>query len=772
MDPHAGKIVLNSAPSQHDRWRRALDAAWAQVDGRSLAELLDFAVRFGRLVQFYDLRDQPDGDWVEFFLADPTMVLASIGAADFAGREAAFAALVRETAAERSFERKFSLLREVFAAVLALARQSDGWLRALACSPHSEAAQNALQEMEATITGGVGGLGQALRRLKAFDLGAARPAALGQPIGLDYCGFLPLWDLDFVGPDSSIYQGATGNRRIDHALPHVTALFHTLLDGSADFQSFARTAVPATLAEGWHKPQIALYIAFAELFRTAQESINTLSSRFLRFYYDDVLRARRLPAVPDNVYLTFTLAEDETRANVPQGTLFPAGQDAGGNDVLYAADRGLTVTAARLDRIRTLRVLSDPLLPGSPDGAIVNRQILTAEIVLGGEPWPTFGGTAAGAEPAALGFALASEYLLLTGGERHVKITVVGDTEAAKETLRLLLDTDDSATAQAFRDVLKGAFAIDLSTAAGWFRLDDYEVLTPESWDGFTLAFDLPAAVPSIVPFAPEDPRSQERTLIRPCRPSRLGCASSRSRSPARTVPKPRSIRSRSSTASRPRPSRSGPTSPACRSWPSPTPTARSIPARLSPSSAPCRSGNRTWRSATRGSSPGPQKPENHRPLVRPAAERRRLQRLVPRLCPGPEPQTRLRSLQQRPVLRRLEHPETRAWTLQAAPCSEPPYLFRTNDCNASPPEPDGKLCDATVFDHLEVRTHTVPPYYDPAASAIRLELTQPSYAFGNDLYTLNVLHAVIEDLPDVCPKPNPKKELIPNEPWLRRRKA
>ncbi len=662
MDPHAGKIVLNSAPSQHDRWRRALDAAWAQVDGRSLAELLDFAVRFGRLVQFYDLRDQPDGDWVEFFLADPTMVLASIGAADFAGREAAFAALVRETAAERSFERKFSLLREVFAAVLALARQSDGWLRALACSPHSEAAQNALQEMEATITGGVGGLGQALRRLKALTWGppGRRP-----------------WDSRSVSTTAascpsgtSISSARTARSIRRHRQPQdrsrptaVTALFHTLLDGSADFQSFARTAVPATLAEGWHKPQIALYIAFADLPHGTGGSTPSppaFSASTMTTSSERAACRHPRQRLPD-----LYVAEDETRANVPQGTLFPAGQDAGGNDVLYAADRGLTVTAARLDRIRALRVLSDPLLPGSPDGAIVNRQILTAEIVPGGEPWPTFGGTAAGAEPAALGFALASEYLLLTGGERHVKITVVGDTEAAKETLRLLLDTDDSATAQAFRDVLKGAFAIDLSTAAGWFRLDDYEVLTPESWDGFTLAFDLPAAVPSIVPFAPEDPalagtnpdpalptfaawlRQQPVTLTRS------------NGTKAEVYPlslldgiKAASFEIRTDVTGLPElalANTDGEIDPS-----SPFPFFGAVPVRES--YLEIRHAN---------SRQGPQKPENHRPLVRPAAEQRRLQRLVPRLCPGPEPQTRLRSLQQRPVLRRLEHPETR--------CLDPP---------------------------------------------------------------------------------------------------
>jgi hypothetical protein len=74
--------------------------------------------------------------------------------------------------------------------------------------------------------------------------------------------------------------------------------------------------------------------------------------------------------------------------------------------------------------------------------------------------------------------------------------------------------------------------------------------------------------------------------------------------------------------------------------------------------------------------------------------------------------------------------------------------LFRTQpDCNDTrPAEP---LCPVTAFDTLTVCRSTPPLYYDAATSAIKLELTSPSYAFGNDLYAANVLNAVLENLPD-----------------------
>src|SRR4051812_27604014 len=130
MDLHAGKIVINGAPSQLDRWLAALDPGYVDVDGRSFVALLDFPLQFARLIHFYDLTNEIDGDWVVFFAQDPTMILAAIIALDTGRLEANFLALDRETIAARG-EHKFDLLCRLFAPVVALARDINGWLEAL-----------------------------------------------------------------------------------------------------------------------------------------------------------------------------------------------------------------------------------------------------------------------------------------------------------------------------------------------------------------------------------------------------------------------------------------------------------------------------------------------------------------------------------------------------------------------------------------------------------------------------------------------------------------
>ena len=752
MSPPAETIVLNGAPSQRDRWLRALDAAYAQVDGRSVSELLDFAVKFGRLIHFYDLKDRPDGDWVEFFLADPAMVLAAADAADLAGREAAFHRLVRQTAAERAFDRKLALLREVFAAILELARQIDGWLRGLDLSHSCDTVRLARRELAAAVQDN---LGEALRRLKAFAEGALD--ALGQAIDLDTSDFLPLWDLGGVRPDGSIYRGATGRAKIQHALPSLTPLFHTLLDGSADFQAFARANLPSTREEGWHKPQLALYMAFVDLFGTAQATINTISSRYIRFYYDQILRESRRPAVPDSVYLTFALAEEEgvTRTTVPRGTLFPAGQDADGQDILYAADRNLGVTAAQIAQLRALRVLQGPLLPALTAGDNVACQILISEIstAAGGAGWATFGGDEVNATDAevttlaSLGFALASEDLLLTGGERRVEITIQY-TETTLATLRLLLGELAAAgfdPTRALREVLAGAFTLQVSTAEGWFELDGYEAAVPEPWDSapqLILKLHLPSSVPAVETFDSEDPASALPTLQAWLR-QEVVTLTAKDGLQAEVYPLSLlggveaaafEIRTRvTGLSGLALTNTDGEVDPS-----TPFPLLGAVPV------------------------VGSYLEIRHPELFVKAPESLKIGIQWFALPPYDNGfagyyrdyligldgtrQPGLFDNQTFHASLRVQKPG--AWRLEE---TADLFLFRTtNDCGGSTPTPDGALCNETIFKGLAIADGEAPPYYDPTASALRLELTAPPYAFGNDLYAQNVLNAVIQDLPDI----------------------
>lgn len=815
MDPHGEGIVINGATSQYDRWLAALDAGYARADGRTFVELLNFAPKFAHLINFYDLKDEIDGDWVEFFLTDPTMILASAGAADPAGIESTFTRLERLTGETQPFEQKFRRLREIFKLIRGLARLLDRWLQNLNSSPQGEPSKLLEQYLAAEI---VNTLNAQLRLLIAYDLGAGLPNALGRAIGLNYDGFSPLWNLNNICADGEIYRGRDNDRKINHALPPLAQIFYPFYYAVADLKTYAVANLEATLGYANHKPHIALYITFVRLFKTAQDTINKFSGRYIDFYYRDLLRERYRAAIPDNVYLTFTLAEGAAggRATVPRQTLFSAGQDVSGLPVLYAADKDLTVTTALIESLRTLRAVRGALLSGEtpasppadaataspPWNTCVLKSVLESEITVGGpntvetgtpQSWPTFGGTAAGAKgvevtrPASLGFAVASSTLLLTGGMRTVAVNIRYRKKFWEDTLEPLLQELADATGLPvgliFSSVLEVSFTLYVSTSAGWFPVQSYTVNLADPPPGagrddptISLVFQLPPTIPPVVPYNPADAEGAKKGNGGP-----------------------------SAVSDDPEVNASNPSS----SLPTLKAYLRQSPVTLSgaagtvdvyPLSLLDQMPVTSFRVSAEVADLAPLTIENTDggvdatkpfavfgglPVVGSYLLVRHTE-LFAKTLDGLQvgitwfnmPQTDdgfkgyykdyVIGLDGKPACNlfnnavfhgdiSVQNPGT--WSLSG--CFQSPYvpppdvdvlLFRTEpDCKDTLPA--ARLCARTDFDSLTVYPCAPPPYYDPAASAIKLKLTEPPYAFGNDLYAPNVLNSVMEALPqsEIC---------------------
>ncbi|MFL5386796.1 MAG: baseplate J/gp47 family protein [Longimicrobiaceae bacterium] len=792
MDPHAGRIVLNGAVSQYARALAQSGARRVRVDGRGQAELLAFAARFGELVWFYATPDdRPEGDWSAFFLADPAALGAALRRAAPRAREAALAALAARLRGATGEEEKRALLRELFGAPLALARQVDGWLRVLGELGASGPAERLHRRLSEAVRGH---LAPALRRLRAWDAGAAAREALGAPVGADYGGLLPLWELEGVAPDPSPWRGPAPAARIDQAAERVVEAFAAFVDALAAALRGA-AELEAAAVPGEQRPPLALWSAFVALFRTAQRTLATLTPRYARFYYHRVLREGLRGPFPDRVYLAFTLAgESGSRATVPRGTLFPAGADADGQEVLYAADRALGVTAAALARLRMLRALSGPLVEaftpaGSPPpppaplppGAVETvpvQRVLASVVDLAaagdGAGWPTFGSGAAGTvgaqatAPATLGFAVATPELLLGGGRRRVAVAVdFTADEALWRRLAAVAALTGAGRAEVLRQVVEGAFDLDLSTAEGWLRVEvEWAEVVPVPGGGtFTLHLELPPTLPAIVPLhaGGEAPEAEEGAEPRPNPAPGLPTLQATLR--AGTVPvagplgtaevhplpfleplRVAEVEVRAwvwgladlALANTDGEVGGGGAFPVFGAVPAVgsflelrsaelfSKVPRELAVTLSWVALPPNdTGFAGWYAGWKIGLDGRRQPG----LFDNAVFQGRMRVTTPGAWELREPGS----------------PDPLPWA--------PVHLFRTREaCQDPVPLPAAPLCPETRFGGLPVaRTKGAPVGYDPAASALRLELSDPPYAFGNDLYAANVLDAVLRELPDGC---------------------
>ncbi|MDC0713304.1 baseplate J/gp47 family protein [Stigmatella sp. ncwal1] len=422
------------------------------VEGLPREALLAFSAQFAALLKYYNFDNQEEGSFAPFFEADVQVALAQ--AASFRPglmlprlrRQAARLALTREVGTpEPGLKAYAGLLVPVLATV-------DGWWRKLpANTPVSFR-----HELEQTI------------RLKLAPVLAALLAAAPE-LQPRVASFAPgVWQGGGVG---SGWQESPA------------AALEAVEDGLTRLAARARQALEVLALQPQNQaPQVALFQAFLQLLEYPRQQVNAFPVRQLRFFYEEVLRQRPRPPVPDRALVSFLLTPEAPATFLPAGTALAAGKDALGQDRVYALVADTQVNAATVARVAVLYVRT----PGNGEPPGQETFFSTFDPVppsADGPPsppqgFPTFGSDSLA--PTAVGFALSSPLLELSGGERDITLEFT-----------LTPPPEPLPTQPLF-------FQVQLSGLTGWI---DCGTLQAEWADGqLTLSLSLDASQPAVVP--------------------------------------------------------------------------------------------------------------------------------------------------------------------------------------------------------------------------------------------------------------------------------
>jgi hypothetical protein len=481
---HVGKKILNNAISQAERLLGAPSPEAVAVDDRSLAQLIAFAANYGGLIRFYDLDDRPDGTWAGIFAADPAVGHALHAALDLPEIERILQQLLAEARAAIDHKRRHHPVRRIFAVLTRLMGILD---RADIGAQDAEAMIRRFAPQQRRD-----GLGDPLRRLS----GHLSQLTLEEGLRRDADGRDPEWR-------GTLY---------DILDDFVATMIGELRNGA----SAARRALDKALATGKHEPNAAIYNAFVKLFIESRATLNQFPQRMVDFYYDEVLKQHTLDAVPDQLFLTFTAAPTADQVSVRRGTLFSAGTDAQGAAINYSATTSLEVTQAVVSELSVHRVTNASL-----GGYMVPTGVLTGTVAL--DPsnptavlsFPLFGGDdeepvgALTMQRASLGFCIASPLLMLRGGTRRVEIGLVVSRAIPRMPGEKITSEDDIDLLAA---LIEKSLQLHYSTAGGWMLIQPFHVTSDlvlgslNEAAHFTIAFELPPDAPPLVALSEKSP--------------------------------------------------------------------------------------------------------------------------------------------------------------------------------------------------------------------------------------------------------------------------
>lgn len=471
------KIFSKDGTSQDERLLHALQEGYFNVDEMRFEDLLFFAAEYSGLLKYFDLDYKASGNWQSFAASDEIFVLAAIIATDTNQLEADFFRFVRKREDASGGDEGESY------PALDIARRIDSWHRQLGKLSSVAAAQ--LRDKITDVIDST--LRDELLQLRRFlaHSGVNRYESVFQELGSVWQGEDEIWA-----------------ERGEH-IPFLKSNFYAFLNAVSYLQESAQEILSVSLGRSNHDPAIGLYVAFLKLFTKIQGRLNQFTHRHLDFYYEKVLKIARRDFIPDSTHLVFCPDMDGREVLIRSGTEFKAGLDENGVDLIYSANNDLFVNDAKVAALHTLYFRRNRL--SSPENALSappdkdgNQRSYTTSAKLnrlcnsdgsrlwgkeGAMAFPLFGDPRRSKDmsvfdEARIGFAVASNVLLMRQGKRDIVLTVKLESDGEEDRLQhfthSLAEIMNTTAQDAFFKAFRNMFRISLTGETGWIEIEEY----------------------------------------------------------------------------------------------------------------------------------------------------------------------------------------------------------------------------------------------------------------------------------------------------------
>jgi hypothetical protein len=461
---HCEEPARRDGAGQLQRFLKALDPTFAPVDGRSLEDLLVFAKRYSSQIRFHQFPNQQNDDleksWRDFFRHDLSVLASSIITVDLAQIKKDYDEINQHlnNLCDQTTPDNHAMLeafKALFDPIMGIAKRIDRW--------YAVTLPNHLirQDLDLLIQSFLAHhLAKGVHYAQTFaEVNKGKVLNLH----LELLDNQHIWQIEGLNldkitkpfeDDDSIYEGNSLAEQLRNASLFVEDIFQAFFQGISKIVSRGDDYLRNSLEEyPAHQPQMALFIAFLELFRLAQDQMNGLTEKHLQFYYRDVLRLQEKPAQPDKAFVVFELAKNVSEHHLAKQTALDAGKDKIGNPLQYGLTKDFVVHQAKVASLKTLYFLN---FEGKT--APLPRPIANSLDGYGGKftgknkAWQTFGtldiesllkrakgvqniceaidlksfaeqNRNIGFKKHSVGFAIASPQLVLGGGKRLVKLS-------------------------------------------------------------------------------------------------------------------------------------------------------------------------------------------------------------------------------------------------------------------------------------------------------------------------------------------------------------
>ncbi len=337
--------------SQRQRIMDDLLSGQATIDGRTLADLLDYFVQLSRHVNYYDA-ERSISDWQPFFQKSIPFSVAAISRHD--------ADAIREKIDfyGRLFEKHPSgpglqlLTHYIFYNVI---DRINAW--------HLQVLGSALPVEFALESLIVDKLRNPIAKFIQHTNAAVKWYCI-KSIDWQRLYDNEVWALDIT----DLYSIDESFRNKAHNKREMAIILRDAIIGLVPvFQEVTRTVADAAVMsmeqsllplkeelQEKHPPHLSILFAFLKLFQHLQGDLNQYTRKHLDFFYKRVLQLHSREAVPDSAHIVFELQNQLNSYLLPKGLQVKDGKDSNKAEVLFALDNEIVVNKTQVAEKRTL----------------------------------------------------------------------------------------------------------------------------------------------------------------------------------------------------------------------------------------------------------------------------------------------------------------------------------------------------------------------------------------------------------------------------------
>ena len=440
----------NKWVSRNSRLRKKLLTNYFKIDDKTLEDFSIFASKYGKIISYFNDNNRPDGDWSVFYRNDPTISLFFLQSLETDKWLNSTAALLQQYEKAKSVETKIIALQgliELSCRIFLEIEQS-----VINLSEYKEFHELLIKFITNKYSRFFTVVSTASKILnEKYDW--VNPIIRNFEISFNY--YWKQKEQIILFQDNQDWLSIL-TRLLIRGLPRAVQYSEAL---KVEVSNFLNTQV---LQSGNLKPHIALFIAFCDLYKNAQEKLNNITERHLNYYFNEILNLKPNAGDKDSVYAIINLTKGADTIQLEKGTKFNYKSKSKDEPEDFILDNATELHEGSISKVIGLNVSEQNWTGSFMNEASVETSIfdLKDNIDLNSD----------------FGFEISSEFLTLEEGERRITFDfLISRIEMLKfkqniESKYFPFEIDR------VNELIANCWSISFSNLNGWQKIEDKSI--------------------------------------------------------------------------------------------------------------------------------------------------------------------------------------------------------------------------------------------------------------------------------------------------------